>query len=73
MTAGSAGAGSKLFETYVSAAQGCGQKTAGLTAKKLQGVIDKQTAALRAKHGCNDVSFRVVVKDGKVKLKAAPV
>ncbi len=70
---GSAGAGSALFETYLSAAEGCGQATAGLTAKKLQAVIDKQTTALRAKLGCDDVSFRVVVKDGKVKLKAAPV
>ena len=66
-------AGKDLFETYVSAAEGCGQKVAGLTPKKLQAVIDKQTTALRSKLGCEDVSFRVVVQDGRVKLKAAPV
>ena len=70
---GSANAGEALFESYREAAQACGQSVSGLSAKKLQAVVDKQTAALRAKTGCKDVSFRVVVKDGKVKLKAAPV
>jgi hypothetical protein len=69
----SAEAGSKLIDTYRDAAAACGQNLKGLTAKKLQSVVDKQTSALRKKMGCKDVSFRVVVKDGKVKLKAAPV
>ena len=66
-------AGSELFENYVNAAQACGQKVAGLTPQKLQAVVDKQTKALRSKLGCKDISFRVVVQDGKVKLKAGPV
>jgi hypothetical protein len=69
----SADAGSKLIDSYRDAATACGQNIKGLTAKKLQSVVDKQTAALRKKMGCKDVSFRVVVQDGKVKLKAAPV
>lgn len=66
-------AGSQLFDTYRDAAQACGQSVKGLTAKKLQAVVDKQTAALRSKMGCKDVNFRVTVKDGKVKLKASPI
>ena len=66
-------AGAALFDSYVSAAQACGQKIAGLTPQKLQAVVDKQTGALRSKLGCKDVTFRVVVKDGKVKLKAGAV
>ena len=69
----SANAGSKLFDSYVSAAQACGQKVSGLTPEKLQAVVDKQTGALRSKLGCKDVSFRVVVQDGKVRLKAGAV
>jgi hypothetical protein len=66
-------AGNELFESYVNAAQACGQKVAGLTPKKLQAVVDKQTKMLQSKLGCKDVSFRVVVQDGKVKLKAGAV
>ena len=66
-------AGSQLFDSYMNAAQACGQKIGGLTPEKLQAVVDKQTKALRSKLGCKDVSFRVVVQDGKVKLKAAAI
>jgi hypothetical protein len=66
-------AGSALFDSYVSAAQACGQKVAGLTPTKLQAVVDKQTKVLQSKLGCKDVNFRVVVQDGKVKLKAGAV
>ncbi len=66
-------AGSELFDSYVNAAQACGQKVAGLTPKKLQAVVDKQTKLLQSKLGCKDISFRVVVQDGKVKLKAGAV
>jgi hypothetical protein len=69
----SAKAGAALFDAYRDAAEACGQKLKGLTPKKLQSVVDKQTKTLRDKMGCKDVSFRVVVQDGKVKLKAAPL
>jgi hypothetical protein len=69
----SAEAGERLLDSYLDAARACGQSVKGLTAKKLQAVVDKQTAALRKKLGCKDVSFRVTVQDGKVKLKASPV
>lgn len=69
----SARAGAALFESYRDAALACGQNVKGLSAKKLQSVVDKQTKSLRAKLGCQDVQFRVVVQKGKVKLKAAPV
>jgi hypothetical protein len=69
----SANAGAKLIDSYRDAAEACGQKVKGLSAAKLQSVVDKQTAALREKMGCSDVSFRVVVQGGKVKLKAAPI
>ncbi len=61
-----------LFETYVDAAQACGQKVAGLTPQKLQALLDKQRTALTEKLGCANVDFKVVVQEGKVKLKASP-
>jgi hypothetical protein len=48
-----------------------GQDTSGLTRAKLQAAISKQEAALKKKFGCDRVDFKVVVKDGRVRLKAA--
>ncbi len=60
-----------LFETYRDAMMANGQTTKGLTADKLQKAIAKQEAAIKQKFGCDKVDFKVVVTDGKVKLKAA--
>jgi hypothetical protein len=68
---GAVGAGDALFESYVDAAQACGQSIKGLTPKKLQAAIDKQAHTIREKLGERDVNFRVVVEKGKVKLKAS--
>jgi len=73
---GAAGAASgdgrgDLFETYRDAMMATGQNTKGLTPEKLQRAIAKQEAAIKQKYGCDHVDFKVVVTDGKVKLKAA--
>ncbi len=64
------GGGAEIFDSYIEAAKNCGQNVKGLTPEKLQGVIDKQAAAIKQKTGAHDVKFRVEVVDGKVKLKA---
>ena len=69
--AGAAGKGD-LFESYRAAAASCGQQVGNLTREKLDAVVRKQEADLRKKLGCEQVNFRVVVQDGKVKLKATP-
>jgi len=48
-----------------------GQDTSGLTPAKLQAAIRKQEAEIKKKLGCDRVDFKVVVQNGKVKLKAA--
>jgi hypothetical protein len=62
-----------VFESYVEARQACGQPTEGITRKKLDTLMEKQRAQLAAKLGCREVKFRVVVEDGKAKLKVSPV
>lgn len=64
------GSEERLFDAYVTAARSCGQDVSSLTPAKLQAVVRKQETALRKKLGCDSVNFRVVVQDGKVKLKA---
>ena len=65
--------GSDLFEAYRKAKGACGEDVAALSREKLDQVIAKQRDAIRKKTGCDDVRFRVVVEDGKAKLKATPV
>jgi hypothetical protein len=60
-----------IFETYRDAMMATGQDASGLTRAKLQKAISKQEAALKKKFGCQKVDFKVVVQDGKVRLKAA--
>lgn len=60
-----------LFESYRAAMQAAGQDTSGLSRAKLAAALAKQEAELKKKLGCEKVSFKVVVQDGKVKLKAA--
>ena len=60
----------ELFESYVAAREACGQDVKGITPKALSDLISKQETALRAKLGCENVQFRVVVEGGKAKLKA---
>mgnify|MGYP000386020955 CR=1 FL=1 len=60
-----------LFETYRDAVMATGQSAKGLTPEKLQRALAKQEAAIKQKFGCDRVDFKVVVTDGKVKLKAA--
>jgi hypothetical protein len=65
--------GSDLFEAYRKAKGACGEEIASMSREKLDQVIAKQREAIRKKTGCDDVRFRVVVEDGKAKLKATPV
>jgi hypothetical protein len=67
----SSDADSDIFETYRDAMLATGQDASGLTRAKLQSAISKQEAALKKKFGCKRVDFKVVVQDGKVRLKAA--
>jgi hypothetical protein len=60
-----------LFETYRDAMLATGHSGKGLTPEKLQAALAKQEAVIKQKLGCDKVDFKVVVSDGKVKLKAA--
>lgn len=61
----------KLFDAYREAAASCGQDVSGLTRERLEAVVRKQEAQIKQKLGVEKVDFRVVVQDGKVKLKAS--
>jgi len=65
--------GTDLFEAYRKAKGECGEDVSSLSREKLDQLLAKQRDAIRTKTGCEDVRFRVVVEEGKAKLKATPV
>lgn len=63
----------QVFEEYLRVRGQCGEPTAGLTYEKFQGTLEKNKAAILARHPADRVRFTVYVKDGKAALKASPV
>ena len=66
--------GPDIFDEYRDARLACGQGVKALSRPKLEAMLEKQRAQLRERFG-DDASFRfrVVVEDGKAKLKASRV
>src|SRR5262245_18544365 len=63
----------RLFCAFVDAREQTGQGSAGLTRERLGAQLEQQAATLRQRFGVAEVRFRVVVEDGRAKLKATPV
>ncbi len=63
----------ELFQAWVEARAASGQPTAGLSRERLAAQLEQQTASIRERFGAAEVRFRVVVEDGRAKLKATPV
>lgn len=50
-----------------------GARSPSMDLERFRSYLSRQTDAIRAKTGCDDIHFRVAVEDGKPKLKARPV
>ena len=61
----------QLYDVYMKAKQRTGEQSS-LTVDALRKQIEKQVPAIKARHGCESVDFKVVLKDGKAMLKAVP-
>ena len=63
----------RIFRAFVDARESTGQGSSGLTRERLGAQLEQQAATLRQRFGVAEVRFRVVVEDGRAKLKATPV
>ena len=63
----------RLCEAWLAARAATGQPTAGLSRERLAAQLEQQTAAIRERFGAGEVRFRIVVEDGRAKLKATRV
>jgi hypothetical protein len=63
----------QLYDAWIEARAATGQATAVITREKLAAQLEQQTKTIRERFGAGEVRFRVVVEDGRAKLKASPV
>jgi hypothetical protein len=61
-----------LYEQLVAAKKRAGESTQGLDPQALAAIIKQQVPQITKRFGCQAVEFRVVVEEGKAKLKATP-
>jgi hypothetical protein len=61
----------RFFEEYTAARARCGQDTKGLTPEGLERVLAQQREALRSRFGDAELRFRVVIENGRAKIKAS--
>jgi hypothetical protein len=63
----------QLYSAWIEARSATGQPTAGLTREKLAAQLEQQTKTIQERFGGGEVRFRVVIEDGRAKLKASAV
>jgi hypothetical protein len=61
----------RLYAVYMLAKKRTGEDLK-LSFEGLKKQLEKQIPAIKQKHGCNNVDFKVVLKNGKAILKAVP-
>ncbi len=61
----------RLYNVYMQAKKRTGEKT-NLSYDSLKKQLQKQIPAIKKRHKCRDVDFKVVLKNGKAMLKAVP-
>ena len=61
-----------VFDRLVETKRRLNESTDSLSYDSLRQSLQRQTEKMREKHGCRDVDFDVVVKDGKAFLKPIP-
>jgi len=62
----------QVYREYTEACRLCNIPTANISKEAIATTLAKHQAAIREKYQCGDLEFRVLVEDGKPKIKARP-
>jgi len=62
----------RVYREYTEACRLCNVTTSNITREAISATLEKHRTAIREKYHCNDLEFRVLVEDGKPKIKARP-
>jgi hypothetical protein len=61
----------RVYDSFVEAQKECGQKSS-VSYEAMKDTLKKQAQAIKSRHKCDNVRFKVSVEDGKVRMKALP-
>ncbi|MDD2336962.1 MAG: hypothetical protein PHD01_10350, partial [Geobacteraceae bacterium] len=62
----------RVYRELTEACRLCNVTTSNITKEAISATLEKHRAAIRDKYHCSDLEFRVLVEDGKPKIKARP-
>jgi hypothetical protein len=60
----------RVYREYCEARKSCNMSVTGISRDQIKAALEKQKPILKGKLGTDDLTFRVVVEDGKPKIKA---
>lgn len=63
----------QVYEEFLAIKRTCGESTDNITYDRFAAKLKKNRQSLRDRYDCQEVRFRVYIKDGKAALKATPV
>jgi len=63
----------RVYQQYLAARTACHLPTEGINPDMIAAAIEKQRPLIIEKYHCTGVEFRVVIEEGKPKIKARPV
>ena len=63
----------RVYQQYLEARVACNLSTDGISPEMIAAAIDKQRPLILERFHCKEVEFRVVIEEGKPKIKARPI
>jgi hypothetical protein len=62
----------QVYREFTEACRLCNVTTSNITKDAISATLEKHRTAIREKYNCGDLEFRVLVEDGKPKIKVRP-
>ncbi len=62
----------EVYQQYLEAKKRCKEDVSSLSLEKLSNTLKRQIPQIKEKYKCQQVDFKVVIEEGKAKLKAIP-
>jgi hypothetical protein len=62
----------QVYREFTEACRACNVTSSTITREAILATLEKHRAAIREKYNCNDLEFRVLVEDGKPKIRVRP-
>lgn len=63
----------RVYQQYLAARAACHMPVEGISPEMIAAALEKQRPLILERYNCRDVEFRIVIEDGRPKIKARPI